>query len=523
MKRIKYAGLATATLLAVAPVVFQTTTVDAATNDTTKAATTEAAAKAPQNIFQSIWNYWETTAQGYVNSFMPVNDDKVVTAVQNLQGETFDGKTAISKMKEYNEVHPSDKGSVTGPYSYKELRATNLISKATDQKAAPILGGNNASNYKYFITPSGSGSNPENDFKVMYENALNKGNGAQVQFDLTVKFIDSKNPEKSRVVTTVPITVTNNIQVNALTNELHVEYSSPLNVNVGASVLDTKLSSSVNAIVTNQDALPVQFKAVPGEIYRTEDSARTHTGDAITSSTFNNKGDRFYQPITITFADSNVDVKSIYDKMINDKSNLITFNGSTATSTDVNTSDKSITYVRVISVGEEPTIIDRPDEVNDGWSINNMHGVVTVKDEAGPLYNDDNKITSRSIDAHTGWQTDKYRINNENGEIQYRVSTHEWVNSDMVDFVQTEANEATSETAMTNITDLQGHHVISLSGSDKDKVYPLYNTNGKKLTRNLGQDSAWQTDKQATDSEGNTVYRVSTDEWVRLEAGVSFK
>ncbi|MQS53415.1 hypothetical protein [Companilactobacillus mishanensis] len=517
MKRIKYAGLTTATLLAVAPVVFQTTTVDAATNVTTKAAINPGML----NPLQSVADFWNNFSNKYLLKYIPIDDGKVQKEVPNLTGMTYDGTTNQSSMDSLDDMmHKQFNHAV----SFDQFMNTNLLDPVASKEAMQVLGSPNKSslNYLYKITPADSET--ESDFRYKYDDVLNKGNGAQLTFGLQVIYKGKDgNPKNGKEIARTSITVTNNRAIVAPATELHVNFDSPLNVEVGSKTVDAKLSNTVNASVTNQDGTMMPFSAVPGEIYQTEDGARTRTGNIVTSSTFNNKGDKFYQPVMISFKNADVDVNAIYNKMVNDKSNLITFNGNTATSTNVDTTNKTITYIRVVTVGEEPTTIDRPDEVNDGWSINNLHGVVTVRDEAGPLYNDDNKITSRSIDAHTGWQTDKYRINNESGEIQYRVSTHEWVNSDMVDFVQTEANEATSETAMTNITDLQGHHVISLSGADKDKVYPLYNTNGKKLTRNLGQGSAWQTDKQATDSEGNTVYRVSTDEWVRLEAGVSFK
>lgn len=106
------------------------------------------------------------------------------------------------------------------------------------------------------------------------------------------------------------------------------------------------------------------------------------------------------------------------------------------------------------------------------------------------------------------------------GEVYYRVSTNEWVKASDVSYADKDDN--TGDTAgLTNITDLPSGSTVSLAGP-QGFVYSLYKTDGTTGNRGLAGDSAWMTDKQATDSNGNTYYRVSTDEWIMQGTGVTF-
>lgn len=51
----------------------------------------------------------------------------------------------------------------------------------------------------------------------------------------------------------------------------------------------------------------------------------------------------------------------------------------------------------------------------------------------------------------------------------------------------------------------------------------LYNDNGEAVSnRALAGDSAWYTDKKATNADGVTVYHVATGEWVQAGSGVNY-
>lgn len=79
----------------------------------------------------------------------------------------------------------------------------------------------------------------------------------------------------------------------------------------------------------------------------------------------------------------------------------------------------------------------------------------------------------------------------------------------------------TPTNSLSNVTDLTGYHTVDLGGQ-KDFVYALFSLAGKKSNRGLAGNTSWYTDKTATDANGNTYYRVSTDEWVEQASGVTF-
>ncbi|MQS89639.1 hypothetical protein [Companilactobacillus mishanensis] len=74
---------------------------------------------------------------------------------------------------------------------------------------------------------------------------------------------------------------------------------------------------------------------------------------------------------------------------------------------------------------------------------------------------------------------------------------------------------------LSNVTNLTGNHSVNLAGSN-NSVYALYSLSGKKSNRGLAGNTAWFTDKTATDSRGNTYYRVSTDEWIESNSNLTF-
>lgn len=98
------------------------------------------------------------------------------------------------------------------------------------------------------------------------------------------------------------------------------------------------------------------------------------------------------------------------------------------------------------------------------------------------------------------------------------MSTDEWVNAKDV----TVEGLSTSDPA-TSFTDVQKFEtpkVITLDGPT-GFVYTLYTSKGvAKSDRGLGGESAWLADRSAKNAKGQTVYRVSTDEWVIAGTGV---
>lgn len=78
----------------------------------------------------------------------------------------------------------------------------------------------------------------------------------------------------------------------------------------------------------------------------------------------------------------------------------------------------------------------------------------------------------------------------------------------------------TPSNGLTNITKLSGYNTVTLAGPS-GFVYSLFSAEGKKSNRGLAGETAWYTDETAQDANGNTYYRVSTDEWVQYTDNVT--
>lgn len=164
----------------------------------------------------------------------------------------------------------------------------------------------------------------------------------------------------------------------------------------------------------------------------------------------------------------------------------------------------------------------------DNYSDSNVSGVVST-----PMVNANdssivthlydmkgNRISGRALAQGTDWYTDTKRVNNNTGEVMYRVSTNEWVKANDVTYVDKDDNSGGNTSGLTNITDLPSGSTVSLAGP-AGFVYSLYSKDGSTASRGLAGDSSWVTDQQATDADGNVYYRVSTDEWIMQGTGVT--
>ncbi|AKP67246.1 hypothetical protein [Companilactobacillus ginsenosidimutans] len=152
------------------------------------------------------------------------------------------------------------------------------------------------------------------------------------------------------------------------------------------------------------------------------------------------------------------------------------------------------------------------------WQIIQSKGSVTVGNVSAELQDDSDLTTSRGLAPRSGWATNEYRINPKSGEIEYHVSTHEWVREKFLTVTQKSSNLAT--TAFSGETNFDGKQNVRLAGPAK-YTYALFKADGSRSVRSIAGDTTWFTDKFATDDNGNTYYRVSTDEWIKLGEGVS--
>lgn len=170
----------------------------------------------------------------------------------------------------------------------------------------------------------------------------------------------------------------------------------------------------------------------------------------------------------------------------------------------------------------------------DNYTNSDVYGVVTTpvvnmgdKNITTNLYDaKGNVIHGRSLAQGTDWFTDIKRVNNNGGETYYRVSTNEYVKAADVSYRDKDKDTNTgdgSEAALKDVTDLPEGSVVELGGIP-GYVYSIFDINGtQSKVRHLASGTTWRTDKKATDGNGDTYYRVSSNEWVHQGDGVTLK
>ena len=305
--------------------------------------------------------------------------------------------------------------------------------------------------------------------------------------------------------------------------KMNAKFTTPFNVAVNSDVLDATLSRSFDLALTNQDGDAIKHKVSLGSIYTSRGAAIRGTSDKeLKDSTFKEKGEKYYEAYTVTVSNEALgkDAKGNQIKLSDlckeylDNDGSFTINGEIPGLGEFKYDDakkNEIRFVREIKVGNEES----------NWKVEDIKdGIVVVGDKVAALYNDDNQfIENRSLAKDTAWQTNKKRTNAK-GEVQYRVSTHEWVNAADVKLSQG-SSTTDPETVFTDVQNLETPIVVSLAGPSSFNYY-LYNSKGQMVTyRGLGGDSAWLVSKIAKDKDGNKMYRVSTDEWLMAGDGLT--
>lgn len=472
---IKYAGIAAAALLTVAPIAAPIVNSNV---QTAQAATSDAdlTTKQQASLNKAFSSISSTSFTNIPDDAFPSFDD-----IEKNLGNT---KLTYDELDSFAAIHDA--------LTYKILEQDkNNLNDANVTFGVEGIGSN------------GTALSPQ-DFSRTVEGATN--NGGSVKLKITAY---DANGDALQDKT---ITLTNSNE-DTTVSSLKVNYTDPLDVDLDSSTTTPKLSTSVDATVTDQNGNDVKITNVnPSQRIYTDayDAMKVSANNKYTGATFNQANQTYYQAVNITLDDS-ANVKSIYNNFQNSKNGVtFTINGQNVRATNLYSQDGTtvLRFVRAINVNDGST----------SWTETDAPGVVTVNSAIGHLYDDDNNLTSRSLATDTAWQTDKYRTNDKTGQVQYHVSTHEWVNAEDVTFAD---SSSTDSNALGNIEDLTGSHVVNLAGPE-GFVYTLFNGNGNTANRGLAGNSAWVTDKKATDANGNTYYRVSTDEWVRLGTGVTF-
>lgn len=525
MKKFKITGIAVAALLAVSPVVSttvgQTQVADAATTGSSSSSlgdTISGAFKAFQDA---------------VNKFLDQAKNQTGTPDTNQTTAAQKTAIAITGLKDvvYNNDNPVNRDMFTMLETMNNEKSFKTEDLADALQEAKVIT-DDATNKAVLSAPnldvSVVGAKDNGDFAKIIDNMVQYGNGQHFSINISATDPDNKNA----LVFNRSITFTNNTKSVVKSADLKVNYTTPVSVSVNSQTLTEKMSTSVDAKVTNSSGANVDYSsAYPGGFYKSENDAITGNGEVDLGATFNVDGTTYYQPVRLDFDKSSADIGTIFANMQNASGSGIQLNGHPAYQINVNKKDQngdatnSITYVRAIQVGAGFVTPDNPNNNNNNttnpdtdngtWTTTSQPGIVTVNGSNAPLANDDNAITSRMLGAGSAWQTDSYRTNSKTGVKQYHVSTHEWVDASNVTF-----GSKTTTSGLGNVTDLSGHHTVDLSGP-AGFIYTLFTTDGGRSNRGLAGLSSWYTDKSATDASGNTYYRVSTDEWVQASTGVT--
>lgn len=488
-KSIKYAGIAAATLLAVAPVAAPV--VSSASETTVQAAD----ASYTNNTDANAWLGQFADKTFATGADIPTTS---LTTGNNLSlsAAKFADDPLIASSKVSNPVEGNSFAGAT------DTKITSVQAYAIDEN------GNVASN-----------AMSTSDINTRLSNQL--GGGVQIQFGYSYK----TSSDAAAVTGTKAINfkyakaaATTSVTKAAAT------YTTPISVEAGSKAANTQLQSSLNLSLKDQNAKELvgntdEVASVkPAANYFTtlkgaENSTNT-TGDAVLTDGLFKANTTYYQRVTLTSTKSSAldnyltaqETNANGSYTINGVSYANTNNGYIAAS-DTN-NGASVTFVREINVGSTEAA---------GWTTSDIDGVVTTKSDNSfyTLKNDDNvTVSNRGLGANTAWLTDKVRTNAK-GDKQYRVATGEWIDANNVTYAKKGEN-----TGLQNIKTVSG--VATLTKS-KGYVMTLFGDNGEARNLSLASPSAWRVDRTATDANGNTYYRVATNQWLQAGEGVSYK
>ncbi|WP_125567034.1 hypothetical protein [Companilactobacillus insicii] len=492
-KSIKYAGIAAATLLTVAPVaapvVSNVTTVQAADSD--------------KNADQSEIDKGITD---FGNQFGDQDASDVTFAAKNLIGLGKDNAVDLATFQ-------TNAGA---------LLNTDNTAKLTKLKAQGA---------KVYVTAT--------DFKgTTYDGTIGKDSS-----DLnSVMALDSY----------LPIKVTVYVQYNALDGtgytpfkqaatfnlnksdedeltSVNAKFTTPLTVAKNSKVAATQLVNGSNVSLTDQNGDSIATDSITlgkGYFYTYSEAMKAtdpDTGDVkeadislkddeTTLDEFKTAG-TYYQRVTYT-AKSGSSLATLLGKFTTDPNGYSVYvNGKKASAGyDFVNTDDTISFVRAINVSDSEA----------EWTTEKTSGVVTTKNDADYYTlknNDNNSIKNRALAKNTAWKTNAVRTD-QNGNKQYRVATGEWIDADSVTF----SDKATDNNNGTGLTDIVKTKGVVVINKGANYVYPLFDANGDTIKGRAvsGDNTAWQVAATAKDADGNTYYKVATNEWVMGGEGVTF-
>ncbi|WP_338216179.1 hypothetical protein [Companilactobacillus muriivasis] len=498
-KSIKYAGIAAATLLTVAPIAAPVVST----------VTTAQAADA-QDTDQSAIN---TALSDFKNQFGDQKDTDV--DLSNASNITLAlGESNEKDLSAF--LTNADKGIVKTPNA-DQTKAFKAL-EDQDAKVYTIITDAKSTVYDGTIGKSASDLNDAM--------ALDSYKPVTVQVMLKYKDLATGTYTKYAEAAKFQITKSNSDEIKSL----DAKFTTPLTVAKNSKTAATQLVNGANVSLTDQnnDSIATQAINLGKKYYYTYkaamDSATTagttdtdvaKNGDINSDNEFKTAG-TYYQVVTYTAQDGSA-LDSLITKYATDPSSYTIYvNGKKAsagydfvTGTDTTSVSgktlNTISFVRAINVSDSEA----------EWTTTDTTGVVTTKaDHAYYTLKDDdgNVVTNRALAKNTAWKTNAVRVD-QNGNKQYRVGGSEWIDANDVTFSDKATDNNNGEGAYTDVKALNGKVVTA---GPSGFVYPLFDDNGKQVTnRAVAGDTAWYTDKSAVNAEGTTVYHVATGEWLQ--------
>lgn len=488
-KSIKYAGIAAATLLAVAPVAAPvvsnaTTTVKAADTDTNTSS---------MNDF---------TGQ-YVDYTIPTS-----ATLTDVSDAAFGNNKSITAFD-------------TSFSQFVKFSLTNHAAVAADLA----------------LTTEGKAAATVNV-------SAKTGNGTTVNSAAELNQYLNDNTTKSIVVTAVfnyktsdgsnatPITKTFTLtKASVATSDITsaaVNYTNSKDVEYNSSNADYKLVDSSDISIKDNNGKELidgkatgLTKTVGQTFYTSYNDAynAATTGDTTTtgSSTFSKANTTYYQVVKVAFPANSAFATFLTNHALHSSDYALTINGVTPTG---NYNDQTSFQTGTATDGSKFVTVIRSFKTGSAeaanWTTEDVKGVVTTKSDSAfyTLKNGSNEtISNRALAKNSAWQTNAVRTNTKTGEKQYRVGADEWISANDVTFSDGNDGNGSTTGAYTDVKALNGK--VTTAGP-AGYYYPLYNDNGELISnRGVAGLTSWYTDKSAKNADGVTVYHVATGEWLQ--------
>ena len=493
-KSIKYAGIAAATLLTVAPI-------------------------AAPVVSQA------TTAQASEATTPEITNDNITTAVNALKGVMTDTTYGDNSTNGNYPAKLVQDTNYDTKLSVADFLALGMTAGVSSSNAAVLADKNVNATVKVYAVDAAGNKYSFNNYSALYDSVTSDNGSIKYGYELTNSDKDGDNTTTTKGT----FTLTNNNNYSEV-KALNLAFTNPLEVAYGSKTVNTKLSTTIDATVKDQngDALELDSdNQSAGVLYKSLAGAKAaNSSDVYSDATFGDSDKTYYQPVTIVLKDGKlgnstttaadgttsttpVTATTVVNNYIAGKDNYsVKVNGSVLSATDAKnmlsaTAANSLTFIREVHVSE-----------NASWTTEDVKGIVTTKGDAAyyTLKDGNNKtITNRALAKNTAWQTNAVRTD-QNGNKQYRVGADEWIDANNVTFSD-KATDNNGEGAYTDVKALNGKVVTA---GPSGFVYPLFDDNGKQVTnRAVAGDTAWYTDKSAVNADGTTVYHVATGEWLQ--------